>query len=78
MFIFTPQVGLLVVGHNCPKINLQFANETGYLEILKMVQEKLPDMGTSQNNKASEDNQRNVAFQVSITYSTAIVIKLLV
>ena len=64
-------MGLLVVGHSCPKINLQFANETGYLEVLKLVQEKLPEMGTSQSASATEDNQRNVAFQVNIIWASS-------
>ena len=58
------KVGLLVVGHACPKVNFQFANGTGNLELLKLVQEKLPDIGHSQGTKTTEDSQKNVAFQV--------------
>ena len=55
-----------MVGHACPKLNFQFPNEAGNLELLKLVQEKLPEMGNNQLNKANQENQRNIAFQVNI------------
>ena len=58
------QVGLLVVGHACPKLNFQFRNEAGLLELLKLVQKNLPEVENSQQDSGSQDNQRNVAFHV--------------
>ena len=60
------QVGLLVVGHACPKLNFQFRNEAGLLELLKLVQKNLPEVDSNQQDSGSQDDQRNVAFQVNI------------
>ncbi|KAK3737158.1 hypothetical protein RRG08_016463 [Elysia crispata] len=60
------EVGLLTVGHsqNCPKVNLQYENEAGLLDLLKAVQEFLPKSSTSSgSDKTSPANQQAIAFQ---------------
>ncbi|RUS71044.1 hypothetical protein EGW08_021190 [Elysia chlorotica] len=60
------EVGLLTVGHSqtCPKVNLQYENEAGLLDLLKAVQDFLPkstERGAS--DKTSPAHQQAIAFQ---------------
>ncbi|KAK3609671.1 hypothetical protein CHS0354_035956 [Potamilus streckersoni] len=58
------EIGMLAVGHHCPKVNFQFQNDTGHLELLKLVQERLPNRNDSSNKgNQSADTQRQTAFQ---------------
>ncbi|KAL3862611.1 hypothetical protein ACJMK2_008567, partial [Sinanodonta woodiana] len=58
------EIGMLAVGHHCPKVNFQFQNDTGHLELLKLVQECLPKgNNSSAKGNQSADVQRQAAFQ---------------
>ncbi|GFN74887.1 leucine-rich repeat serine/threonine-protein kinase 1, partial [Plakobranchus ocellatus] len=58
------EIGLLTVGHshNCPKINLQYENEAGMLDLLKAVQSFLPK-SAAVTDKSSPAEQQAIAFQ---------------
>ena len=56
------------MGHKCKKINFQFDNEAGYLELLKLVQENMnaAKTGGSGDGINNEEKLRSVAFQVKL------------
>ena len=56
------------MGHKCKKINFQFDNEAGYLELLKLVQENMnaAKTGGSGDGITNEEKLRSVAFQVKL------------
>jgi hypothetical protein len=62
----------MAVGHNCPKVNLQFDNEAGYLQILKLVQETMANNKEENDDSQDLDKQRNIALQVIVEQIFAI------
>ena len=52
------------VGQNCPKVNMQFENEAGNLQILKLVQETISAKKDENKDGQDIDTQRNIALQV--------------
>lgn len=53
------------MGHKCEKINLQFDNEAGYLQLLKLVQDHISARkAAGSDGKMDVESQRTVAFQV--------------
>ncbi|XP_046564246.1 LOW QUALITY PROTEIN: uncharacterized protein LOC124273077 [Haliotis rubra] len=56
------EVGMIAVGHECPKVNLQYDNEAGLLDVLSRVQELIPREEEDTENQTS-DTQRQTAFQ---------------
>ncbi|XP_035826698.1 uncharacterized protein LOC101848126 [Aplysia californica] len=61
------EIGLLTVGHSqsCPKVNFQYENEAGLMDILKEVQRFLPKSVASSDEPSGGtiDNAQAVAFQ---------------
>ena len=58
---------MLAVGHDCPKVNLQFENKVGPQKVLEEVQKVLSKVSTSSAamTKLSTSDQRKIAFQAS-------------
>lgn len=54
----------MAVGQKCPKVNMQFENEAGYLQLLKLVQESISTNSKSKDDSETLENQRNIALQV--------------
>ncbi|KAL4233400.1 hypothetical protein ACF0H5_008081 [Mactra antiquata] len=57
------EVGMMAVGHKCPKVNMQFENQSGYLQILNLIQERLSQTGSNKQTSQDLEKQRNSAFQ---------------
>lgn len=59
------QVGMIAVGQDCPKVNLQYENRAGLLDVLALVKKALPA-----ENDGHADltplGQRQIAFQVGV------------
>ena len=61
------QIGMLAVGHDCPKVNLQFENNVGPQKVLEEVQKILSKVSASSGatSKISTSDQCKIAFQAS-------------
>ncbi|XP_048241150.1 uncharacterized protein LOC124116403 [Haliotis rufescens] len=55
------EVGMIAVGHECPKVNLQYENEAGLLDVLSMVQDLIPK--DEEDQAQTSDTQRQTSFQ---------------
>ncbi|KAK3098126.1 hypothetical protein FSP39_016400 [Pinctada imbricata] len=56
------EIGMLAVGNKYPKVNLQYENSSGLLDIMKMVQEKMPQESETKKGKSLEE-QKEASFQ---------------
>ena len=67
---------MLAVGHDCPKVNLQFENKTGPQKVLEEVQKVLSKVIASSGaaTKLSTSDQRKIAFQASYCYGVIAVL----
>lgn len=55
---------MLALGYNCPKVNLQNENPAGLMDILKLVNERIPEsVGETSETRNEKENQ--LAFQVT-------------
>ncbi|KAL5014229.1 hypothetical protein ScPMuIL_008499 [Solemya velum] len=60
------ELGMVSIGHKCPKVNFQLHNESGYLELLNLVQTRLPDAEKDENTSQKFQERRRIAYQETL------------
>lgn len=67
------QVGLMAVGQDSPKVNLQYENRGGLLDILSLVRNILDKQPADPRSlSSSSDQQTSVVFQVILYFGNLI------